>query len=97
MLDRAHNPPGLSLDHRANLSRSSVTRFSVTLAVPESDTEGVSRVAVSKNEVSDVPRLGADCRMDDLAHDPRNVTDSIGSGVQKIHPREHMTSPALLA
>jgi hypothetical protein len=76
-LNRFHGPTGLLLHARTNLSGLRVASLSRGLALPERDSEGLPGLAVSENDVTDVARFVSNPWVNDIAHDPRNIGDSI--------------------
>ena len=88
-LNRLHGPTGCLLDARTNLSCLLVAPLSVSLALPERDSERLPGFAVAENHVSDVTSLVPNAWMNDVSNNRGNVGDALGCRLQEIHSRKH--------
>jgi hypothetical protein len=89
ILNRLHGPIGCLLDARTNLSCLLVAPLSVSLALPERDSERLPCLAVAENHVSDVTGLVANAWMNDVANNSGDIGDALGFRLQEIHSRKH--------
>src|SRR5262245_49399626 len=85
LLDCAHRSARRLLDSGADLARDCVARFPRLAVCPERDPERPARFPISEHDVADVARLIAYAGMNDLAHDGRDILDSIRGRLEEVH------------
>jgi hypothetical protein len=85
-LNRLHRPTGCLLDARTNLSCLLVAPLSVSLALPERDSERLPGLAVAENHVSDVTSLVANAWMNDVSNNRGDIGDALGRRLQEKPP-----------
>jgi hypothetical protein len=90
-LNRLHRPTGGLFDARTNLPCLLITSFSVSLALPERDSERLPGLGVAENHVSDVTRLVANAWMNDVANNAGDIGDALGCRLQEVHSRKHFS------
>src|SRR4029453_12373688 len=85
-LNRLHGPTGCLLDARTNLSCLLVAPLSVSLALPERDSERLPGFAVTENHVSDVTSLVPNAWMNDVSNNRCDIGAPPRCGLQEFHP-----------
>src|SRR4029453_11898449 len=88
-LNRLHGPTGCLLDPRTNLSCLLVAPLSISLALPECDSERLPGLPVAENHVPHETSLVANAWVDDLANNRGDIGDALGCCLQEIHSRKH--------